>query len=204
MNREEIISWLQANLKPNRLNHSLEVERTARKMAQCFGEDPELAALAGLVHDCAKWMSHDTLRMYAPRSDADSFEFGSPALLHAPVGVLVARRDLGITDVRVLNAIRWHTIGGENISTLDRIVFLADLIEPGRNYPGVEAVRALAEKDLTAALVDALSLSISYVLGRRQLVHPTTLYMYNALVADLRRNHQDEQQQLAGAGAFAV
>lgn len=203
MNREEIVSWLQVNLKPSRMAHSLEVEKTARAMALRFGEDPELAALAGLIHDCAKWMSHDTLRMYAPRSDADDFEFDSPALLHAPVGVLVARRDLGVTDVRILNAIRWHTIGGDNISTLDRIVFLADLIEPGRNYPGVEEVRALAERDLPAALIEGLSLNLGYVLGRRQLVHPTTLHMYNALVADIRRNH-DEQQQLAGAGACAV
>ena len=171
MTSEEITEILRAELKPKRFKHTLGVVDTAREMAIIFGEDEQLAARAGLLHDNAK--AFDLKRMCEIADQAGLMltpeERASAALLHAPVGAYLARARFGETDERVINAIRYHTTGRPNMSALEAIVYLADMIEPNRDaFLGLEDLRVMARRDLFAALEMGLGMSNSYVLKRGQ------------------------------------
>jgi predicted HD superfamily hydrolase involved in NAD metabolism len=110
-----------------------------------------------------------------------------PVLLHAPVGAVIARRDYGVDDPEVLAAIRWHTTGGPDMSLLDEIVFLADYIEPGRSFPGVEKLRALAAASFPEALLAAYDQTLGYLLAEGGLIHPATVEGRNALLMKMKK-----------------
>lgn len=187
MNREEIIRWLGANLKPRRVEHSLGVEKTARELAQRFGADPEKAALAGLVHDCAKNLEQGIMMEYAREAGfpMDSLCGAGAGILHAPAGAIVAMKELGITDREVLSAVCWHTVPRLDMSVLDKVVSLADIIEPNRDFNGVEKIRAAAKKGLDEAFRLSLARVMSHVLDGGYFLHPMTLQVYNALTLEL-------------------
>ena len=104
--------------------------------------------------------------------------------MHAPAGAALARLEYGETDEAVLHAIRWHTTGCAQMSALDKIIYLADMIEPGRkDYPGLEKIRALCEEDLDAALCEALRQSQIYVREKKQRLHPDTQAALTALLS---------------------
>jgi predicted HD superfamily hydrolase involved in NAD metabolism len=102
-------------------------------------------------------------------------------ILHAPAGAIVAMRDLGIEDREVLSAICWHTVPRLDMSRLDRVVSLADIIEPNRDFDGVERIRAAAKKDLDEAFRLSLARVMQYVLCEGLYLHPQTLEVYNKL-----------------------
>ena len=105
-----------------------------------------------------------------------------PALLHGPVGAKVAAAEFGVDDVKILEAIALHTTGGAGMGLLARIVYLADAIEPGRSYPGVDVLRNLAKTSLERALLAALDDSIAFIVARRGLIHPGTVEARNWLL----------------------
>jgi predicted HD superfamily hydrolase involved in NAD metabolism len=107
--------------------------------------------------------------------------------LHAPVGAVIAHRDYGVDDPEVLAAIRWHTTGGPEMSLLDEIVFLADYIEPGRTFPGVDRLRALAAASLPEALLAAYDQTLGYLIAGGGLIHPATMEGRNALLMKLKK-----------------
>jgi predicted HD superfamily hydrolase involved in NAD metabolism len=183
MNRDEIIAFLKENLKPKRLKHSLGVEKCARELAQRFGCDPEKAALAGLLHDCAKNLELGKMMEYAKRVGfpMDGASGAGAGILHAPAGAVVAREALGITDREVLSAICWHTVPRPDMSTLDKVVSLADIIEPGRDFEGVQRIRAAAKHDLDEAFRLSLARVMRYVLDEGLFLHPQTLQVYNEM-----------------------
>lgn len=146
----------RAVLNKNRYGHTVGVVRTAITLANQYGVDTEQARLAALLHDCGR-----------------SVEKG--ALTHAAAGERVARTEYGITDEAVLCAIRRHTTLCPGATKLDKVIYLADMIEPGRSYPGVEELRTLAMKDLDAAVREGLLRTIHYVRERGQPVHPDSL-----------------------------
>ena len=112
---------------------------------------------------------------------SDLLEYNSE-LWHAPVGAYLVETKVGITDCEILEAIRYHTSGRANMSLLEKVVYLADYIEPGRHFPGVEEVRELAQRDLDEALIQAVKNSILFLMKKNQSVYPLTLTMYNDLV----------------------
>lgn len=105
----------------------------------------------------------------------------SSELWHAPVGAYLVKKEIGITDEEILNAIRSHTTGRPGMTILEQVVFLADYIEPNRTFPGVEEVRELAKKDLNAATITAIRNTIQFLLNKNQLVYPQTIATYNDL-----------------------
>ena len=111
---------LAQKLKPGRYLHTLGVAETARRLADRYGVDPMRARLAGMLHDCAKWMAYGDMvalvRKYVP--DADEEEIGTEAVLHAPAGAVVAWREYGVRDREILSAIRKHTLGGPEMTAL--------------------------------------------------------------------------------------
>jgi predicted HD superfamily hydrolase involved in NAD metabolism len=183
MNREGILEYLKANLKRKRFEHSLGVEKCARELALRFGCDAEKAALAGLVHDCAKSLELGKMTEYARLAGfpMDGASGAGAGILHAPAGAVVAREALGIDDREVLSAVCWHTVPRTDMSTLDKVVSLADIIEPGRDFEGVERIREAARTDLDEAFRLSLARVMRYVLDKGLFLHPQTLQVYNEL-----------------------
>lgn len=184
MDIEEIKKILAMQLKPNRYRHSLGVMQTAAELAARYGVSPMQAAFAGLLHDCARIYEDSELTARAREAGIaiDAVELAAPLLLHAPLGAILAASRFGITDEAVLQAIRLHTTGGQSMSVLSQILYLADMIEPNRDYSNVEMLRSAAERDLNEALLLAFNQSIQYIIARGQLLHPHTIQARNALL----------------------
>ena len=176
MKRDKMEYKLKKELDRQRFEHTLGVEQTARQMARVFGEDEEKAALAGLLHDCAKCMPLSQMIKAARRADVDPVMKESKALMHAVAGRCVAQDVYGIQDENVLGAIRWHTTGRAGMTRLEKIIYLADVIEPNRKpYPGLEDLRALCMQDLDSAMHAALRQSLEHVREQGKPLHPDTL-----------------------------
>lgn len=140
--------WLMMSGK--RLLHSLNVCRLSVELARIHGESMEAAALAGLLHDCAKDLPADKVLTLAERA-GDPLLL-APPLAHGPAGMILARERFGISDRSILRAILYHTTGAAVMSPLDRIVFIADKVEPARTYQNLDEIRRLAPIDLDAAM----------------------------------------------------
>ncbi len=176
--------------------HGRSVERTAYVLARKYGVDAEKAALAGLIHDYGKLYSREELLRLAREHGLllHPLMEQEPALLHAPVGAWLLERDLGLHDEEVLEAVRQHTTGGAQMSMLSRIVYLADFIEPGRRFKGVEEVREVAFhcKELEKALLAAVEMTIFHVIQRGRLLHEASVEFRNSLIMSLREDSLEE------------
>ncbi len=158
---------LQREISAARMEHTAYVVQEAIALAERFGVDAKKARLAALLHDCAKGFSKERL---IPFADTEP-----PILpiLHAPAGADCAQRVYGVNDPEVLSAIRLHTTGDARMTDLEKVVYLADMIEPSRDYEGVEKIR-IAD-DLNTMMRLALSRTIWYIKERNFDVHPATL-----------------------------
>ena len=184
MTREEQLRKLSRALDAQRLAHCIGVEAVAVRMAERFGVDPAKASQAGLLHDCAKNCSLEKMLELTKQygEEPDDIMRTSRALLHAPAGAALARLAYGEEDEAVLHAIRWHTTGCAQMNDLDKIIYLADMIEPGRKpYPGLEELRAQCMDNLDDAMRTALRQSQAYVQERNQQLHPDTQAALDAL-----------------------
>lgn len=157
--------WLRekahAMLKPNRVAHVIGVEAEAVKLANFWDEDPEDAAEAGILHDITKKLVlSDQLILCEKYGIINNIaETENVKLLHAKTGAALARDMFGISD-RVYDAIRWHTTGKPDMNLLEKIVYMADYIEPNRDFEGVEKLRELAYENLDEALALGLEMSL--------------------------------------------
>lgn len=168
---DEISGILRAELRPKRFKHTMGVMAAARELAEIHGENEDKAQRAGLMHDNAKALSLEQMRRIAGDAGLEigADESASASLMHAPVGAYLAKARFGEQDEEVLDAIRYHTTGRPGMSALEAIVYLADMIEPGRDdFEGLSELRKLARRDLFVALERGLYLSNSYVLERKQ------------------------------------
>ena len=180
MKREKMLYKLKKALDAQRYEHTLGVEETAREMAKCFGEDEEKAALAGLLHDCAKCLPLSQMVKAAKGEELDPIMKESKALMHAVAGMCIARDMYDVKDEAVLSAIRWHTTGHAGMTALEKIIYLADMIEPTRKpYPALEELRRLCWIDLDRAMHTALASSLAHVQEQGKTLHPDTLAALN-------------------------
>lgn len=189
MNYEAMKEELGKRLQQKRYEHSLGVADTAAALAGRFGVDVEKARVAGLLHDCAREYPVSELPMEAARHSISygEVERAMPLLLHAYVGAKRAAELYGVTDPEILQAIWRHTVGGEHMTKLDKIIYFADMIEPQRDYPEVTALRELARTtDLDAMLLEGLSKSIAFILQTGRLIHPATVAARNELLLAAR------------------
>ncbi|MBR7143115.1 MAG: bis(5'-nucleosyl)-tetraphosphatase (symmetrical) YqeK [Clostridia bacterium] len=161
---QRILSHLQGRLSKKRLTHTLATAQTAALLASRFGYDPHKAYVTGLLHDCMREENLQNLLLFASKSDIiiRNEEKQSVSLLHAPASALLARQAFG-ADEEMFWAIRWHTLGKEDMTTAEKICWLADYIEPNRTHEGVEEVRQLAETDLDGALLRAMTQSLRHL-----------------------------------------
>ena len=149
-----------------RFQHTLGVEFTAAAMAMKYGLSVYNAQIAGLLHDCAKCLSDEKLIKICTKNNlpVSDVEKRNPYLLHGKAGAFLAKSEYGIDDQDVLNAIEWHTTGRPGMSDLEKIVFIADYIEPGRkNAPNLEEVRKMAFEDLDRTMIRILQDTLNYL-----------------------------------------
>lgn len=178
-------------LDEKRYNHSVGVSAAAKEMAARFGAPLYKAELAGLIHDCAKNIPYDDLEAtcksfgYIP----DEIEIKNPGLIHAPLGAKMIAVLFGIDDEEIQNAVKRHTVAGKGMTKLDKIIYLADMIEPSRQYPEVEELRELAEENLDKAFGKALDYSLMFNISKGVLIHPDTLYARNELIQERGKIH---------------
>ena len=178
------LSWLRekayAYLEPERIAHVVGCESEAVMLAKTWGEDPDTAATAGILHDITKrFRGEEQLNLCRKYGIVyDEAEARNTAILHARTGAAMARELFHISD-EIYEAIRWHTTGKPDMSTLEKILYLADFIEPTRDFPGLDELRRLAYKDLDAAMALALSMCLGDIRRRGREVYKDTLDAYH-------------------------
>ncbi len=186
MNLEPHILKLKGQLDPRRFYHSLGVMQTAVCLALRHGIPTEPAAVGGLLHDCARCLNKS--QQYERLMEWD-VPFPDPdgqyrTVWHAWLSPEYARREYRIQEPEVLEAIRYHTTGAPGMSPLAEVIFVADCIDPTRNYPDVEALRRLARQDLRAAVRECLIMKRDHVEDRGQRLHPDATQALSAYGAN--------------------
>ncbi len=177
---------LRLSLNKRRYEHSVGTMREAIVLADRFGADTNKARLAGLLHDCARFRPEKLLALAAHYGmEIDAYEREVPELLHDRLGAYLARDEYGIADDEILDAIRCHQLCRENMTLLDKIVYLADKIEPTRDYPGVEALRAAAEDDLDRAVLACMDSVHAHLVREGKRIKPEGETARQALHAQL-------------------
>ncbi len=188
-NEMKIVKKIKERFDEDRLQHSLGVAKVAVDLAVREGKSQKKARIAGLLHDYAKGLRRNKLVNFAKQDDwqLDETELLLTSVLHAPAGVYMVKRDFGLTDKEILEAIRYHTIGNPEMGKLAQIIFVADIVEPNRNFPGVARIRSqLANNGLIPAIITVCNYSINYNIEKGCLIHPDTLLLRNALLGGNR------------------
>ena len=173
---------LLKRLNKHRYEHTLGVADTAKDMAETFNINPNQAYLAGILHDCAKYLDDTELLAICAENEVKvtQIEQKKPFLLHSVVGEIIAKERYHITDEEVLSAIRWHTTGKANMSDLEKIIFAADYIEPGRkDLPRLDYLREISTKDLDLLVKSILENMMEYLKSTGEEIEEHTLEAYN-------------------------
>lgn len=172
---------LKKSLSESRYNHTLGVAYTAAALAMCHGCSIDKAYFAGLLHDCAKCIPNDKKLVLGKKHNLITNEayHKYPDLFHAELGVVIAKAKYNVNDEDILNAIAYHTTGKPDMSLLEKIIYIADYIEPSRqSIPNLTKIRELAYKDIDAALLQILNQTITYVKSKKSDFLPITLEAY--------------------------
>ncbi|MEG1998369.1 MAG: bis(5'-nucleosyl)-tetraphosphatase (symmetrical) YqeK [Clostridiales bacterium] len=171
---DAIKEYLKNHLKETRYQHCLATAYCAEQLAIRWGVSPADAYLAGLCHDVAKGLSREESLAFLSdhKITLDESAMANPALWHAPIGAVLAQELFGVENPEILSAIRHHTIGAAAMTTLEKIIFLADLVEPGRDFAGVFDLRQLVQQDLDEAMAKALSLNLQFITQKGGVSHP--------------------------------
>jgi nicotinate-nucleotide adenylyltransferase len=185
---QDILLRLRETLKPGRYAHTLNVASLADALARRHGVDAAKARLAGILHDAGKRFSPTVMADYVLKRHVRVPERGltaalEPMLLHAFISEDLAKLEFQVTDGEILSAIQKHTLGDLDMSTLDKVVYVADACSADRDHPGVEKTRALAFDDLDAAFEQCLADKLTHAVARRAWLHPLTLDLWNRLAA---------------------
>jgi predicted HD superfamily hydrolase involved in NAD metabolism len=179
-----IKEYLTNTLSTKRLMHSEGTAKTAEKLAIIYNVDSRKAYLAGLVHDCTREtdIAAQNNMLEALELEVDELTLTTKELLHALTAEYLMINEFNIYDEEVISAVRFHTTGRENMTLLEKIIFLADVIEPSRDFPGIEYIRQIAKENIDEALLAAFESSIKFLLGKRQMIHPNTLLARNYIL----------------------
>lgn len=179
---------LKKSLSEKRYKHSLGVCEEAVKLAKLHGADAEKAYIAGLLHDCAKGFNLDEQLELCEKYgvEIDAVTLLCKPVIHAPLGAKIAEAEYGINDNEILEAIRCHTVAKEKMSLLDKIIYVADMIEPSRDFDGVDKLRKAAYKNIDEAFVTGLRSSIEINAKRNRAIHPDTISAWNYMMRDTK------------------
>lgn len=188
----QIQEQLKLVQKPSRFMHTMGVAYTCANLAMCYGEDVMQAYLAGLLHDCAKHMSSEQLLVFCKEHglSISKTQKEMPFLLHGKVGSAIAKEQYRVEDEAVLSSIEWHTTGKPNMSMLEKIVYIADYIEPHRDKaPNLSMLREIAFKNIDKAVCLIAKQTLDYL--KNQVIDEGTLETYNFYKAAVDLNDEN-------------
>lgn len=192
---EELLNRINNDLKntlsEKRYKHSLGVMKKAEELASIYGIDTNIAKLTGLAHDIGKEFSDEEMLKYAKENniEVDNVEKVNVGLLHAKIGADICKKKYNFT-LEMQNAIKYHTVGNENMDLLAKIIFVADKTEEGRNYKKdekneqLQKVRELSKIDINKALLYEIDSSLIYTIQKHKLVHTDSILTRNKLLKD--------------------
>ncbi len=181
----QVKAWARDQMKKKRYKHAKRVAKMANALAERWApEEASVCRLAGWMHDTAKHWDDADLLAYAEQAGVPitAAERENPMLLHGVVGYLLADEVFGLPDGRLRTACAYHTTGSPHMSLTDKLVFLADLIEPKRDFPSVEVLREYAFEDVDGAMMMAIDGTLRYLLETRKHIDPRVIELYNVLL----------------------
>ena len=201
----EIRKKLSKKLKKDRFEHTIGVMYTAASLAMCYGEDVEKALTAGLLHDCAKYCSSEDQIVLCRKHGIEltESELEMPALIHAKLGAYLARHKYKIKDPDILDAITYHTTGRPGMTMLEKIIYIADYIEPNRKIiPGLQEIRGLVFQDIDRAVYLSAQRTVRYLKDGGRAVDPMTVstceyYKKKKKKGDTHMNQSKEMARIA-------
>ena len=180
---KKIMMDLQKKLSTKRFNHSIGVMRKAIQLANIYKQDELQAAKVGLAHDIAKEMSKEEILNYVNENNikADETELQNLGLLHGKIGADICKKRYNFTDDMCMAIIN-HTTGDVSMSFFDKIIFVADKIEEGRKWDGVEEIRIIADKDIDLAIIKLIDRSIQKCIKKNEIIHINSINLRNKLI----------------------
>ncbi|MDL2294485.1 bis(5'-nucleosyl)-tetraphosphatase (symmetrical) YqeK [Ruminococcaceae bacterium OttesenSCG-928-D13] len=183
MTIEQAKHLAKKQMTPRRYRHTKNVASAARALAQRWGVDPDRAELAGWLHDIVKeYTSGELLQLLGQDDIMAGLTRQRPVpIWHGPCAAIYARHTLGVEDADILDAIACHTTGRRGMTTMDKVIFLADAISAERSFDGVEAIRALGETDLDAAVLAAMENNVAYLEAKGKTLDTETMDAIAAL-----------------------
>lgn len=181
VSRKELINNLEKVLKKKRFEHVLRVEETALKLADLYQyEDLEKVSIVALMHDHCKDMDEELMyQMASQYSPYEPLKMGNVAIWHGYAAAELARTDYDLKETDMINAIAEHTIGAKIMTLLSKILFIADYIESGRNFKGVDQARELAKEDLDGAVYYKMSQTIKHLVDKLEPIYVESVVVYN-------------------------
>lgn len=190
MDKIDALQTVKPHLTASRFAHTERVTETALVLAERFDVDKEETMLAAVFHDYAKYRDLDEMaqiiRKHQLPNDLLSYHH---ELWHGPVASILVETELNIYNPAVKDAIYWHTTGHALMTKLEKIIYLADYIEPGRNFAGLDVVRKQAASNLNEACFMAVRNGMKFLLENERLIYPETLNMYNDLKRKLEESN---------------
>lgn len=184
---DRIEEYFLENISERRWKHSLRVLDTALELGKIYGGDQNQITRAALLHDCAKIRDKSLLLKKAKSFGIilDEIMLKNKELIHGPLGARIAEKEFQVRDKDVLDAIRYHTTGRASMSKLEKIIFLADIIEAERDYPGVEDIRKLAYIDINKAIILSIDLTLEFLIREKLLISKDTIEARNYLKIEI-------------------
>ncbi len=183
MEREQYLAAIKPRMPEKRYIHTLGVMETAIQLSKIYGENESKAETAAILHDIAKYADIEWMEEIVKTQQLDQQLIGwGSELLHGPVGAYIAESEFGITDEEILNAIRFHTTGRVAMSNLEKIIFVADMIEPNRKFDGVERLRKKAQKNLDKAMSACIRHTLAFLIDSKQAIYPLSIACYNDMM----------------------
>lgn len=194
MEYKEIENDVKSVLSEYRFTHSLGVAKKAVELAKFYGVEEETAKKIGIAHDIAKEMTDEEMLEYVKTNniEIDEIETVKPSLLHGKIGADIATKKYGFTEDMV-NAIKWHTTGRENMSMLEKIIYVADKTEENRKGPrfNLEKSRELSTQNIDETLIFLMNEFITYNVKNEWLIHPETINARNDLLLNEGKIHKN-------------
>ena len=185
MEIEKIKNDVKNMLSKERYTHTLGVEKRALELAKIYEVNEEAAQIAAILHDMAKELTKQEKLNYAKENqlEVDEIEKSSPGLLHAKIAADMAKKKYHIAE-EIQSAITYHTTGRQNMSMLDKIIFVADATEENREYADLEEIRELSEKNLNEAIITIINFNIQENIEKGKLLHPNSILARNQLLIE--------------------
>lgn len=181
--RDQLLEKLQSVMSAKRFTHVLGVERAAIELARLNGYDEVKAGLAGLLHDYAKESSDQEFLNLIDKYHLDpDLKHWNNNVWHGVVGIYKIQEELGLKNSEILRAIEIHTIGAAEMTTLDKIVYVADYIEHNRDFPLVAKAREIAQQDLNQAVAYETVNTVAFLAQKAQPIYPKTIETYNSFL----------------------